>query len=260
MRFLKPLSDLVFTLLIWTYYIPGFLLFFSPLYVGALIFSSNRRAAFQRLNSLYYRSFFFVVRALIPGLRISVEDRVRSIHSSVIVCNHLSYLDPILLISLFPRHKTVVKGVFFRVPVFGWILRASGYLPSSNGGAEPSGVLEGIADMESFLSSGGNLFIFPEGTRSRDGRIGQFNHGAFRIARRFGAPLKVLFIGGTNDLLPPGRFLFNTRGRKTVEIRLIGDLKPDYGNEDFSIGRLADQVRSLYREETVAHPLEGFSP
>ena len=57
--------------------------------------------------------------------------------------------------------------------------------------------------MGDYLSSGGNLFIFPEGTRSRDGKIGKFNDGAFKIAKRFEAPIKVLQIKNTNGLFTP---------------------------------------------------------
>jgi 1-acyl-sn-glycerol-3-phosphate acyltransferase len=244
--FLKRIVDLLVTLIIWIYYILGFLLFFSPLYLAAFIFSSNREIAFQRLNNLYYRSFFCIVRAMVPGLKIRVQDAVTSIRSSVIVCNHLSYLDPILLISLFPKHKTIVKGIFFKIPVFGWMLKTSGYIPSSVGGMASSGIIENMERMGDYLSSGGNLFIFPEGTRSRNGKIGKFNDGAFKIARRFGAPITVLRIKNTNGLFAPGKFLFNTCNPNTIEVRLIEDLNPDYKNDAFSISGLVKQVRSLY--------------
>ena len=246
MHFLKRIVDLLVTLIIWIYYIPGFLLFFSPLYLASFIFSSNREIAFQRLNNLYYRSFFCLVRALVPGLKIRVQDTVKSIRSSVIVCNHLSYLDPILLISLFPKHKTIVKGIFFKIPVFGWMLKTSGYIPSSGGGIVSLEIIESMERMGDYLSSGGNLFIFPEGTRSRDGKIGKFNDGAFKIARRLGAPITVLRIINTNRLFAPGKFLFNTCNPNTIEVRLIEDPNPDYKSDTFSISGLVDQVRSLY--------------
>ena len=246
MHFLKRIVDLLITLIIWIYYIPGFLVFFSPLYLAAFIFSSNREIAFQRLNSLFYKSFFFIVRALVPGLKIRIQDGLTSVCSSVIVCNHLSYLDPILLISLFPKHKTIVKGTFFKMPVFGWMLKTSGYIPSSSGGNDSSGIVESMERMGDYLSSGGNLFIFPEGTRSRDGKLGRFNDGAFKIARRFGAPIKVLEIKNTNNLFKPGEFLFNTCHQNTIEVRLIENLNPDYKSDTFSISGLVDQVRALY--------------
>ena len=246
MHFLKRIVDFLITLIIWVYYIPGFLLFFSPLYLAAFIFSSNREIAFQRLNNLYYRSFLWIVRAMVPGLKIRVQDAVTSIRSSVIVCNHLSYLDPILLISLFPKHKTIVKNIFFKIPVFSSLMKTSGYIPASFGSMASSGIIENMERMGDYLSSGGNLFIFPEGTRSRDGKIGRFNDGAFKIARRFGAPIKVLQIKNTNNLFKPGELLFNTCHQNTIEVRLIEDLNPDYKSDTFSMSGLVDQVRALY--------------
>ena len=129
-KYLKPVSDLMVTLLLWAYFTLGFIVLFSPVYLAAYLFSENREYAFQRLNHNFCRGFFFLIRILIPGQKWHIADKIKSIRSSVIVCNHLSYLDPLLLISLFPRHKTIVKSTFFRVPVFGWMLKQAGYVPS----------------------------------------------------------------------------------------------------------------------------------
>ena len=66
-----------------------------------------------------------MLRSITPGVTLNIRDEVRTIRSSVIVCNHLSYLDPILLISLFEKQKTIVKNTFFNVPVFSWTLCGS---------------------------------------------------------------------------------------------------------------------------------------
>jgi len=242
---LKFPANLLVTLLLWIYYIPGFLLFFSPLYLLALIFSRNREAAFQRLNSLFYRSFFGLVRLLFPRVRFEISPDVPAIRSSVILCNHLSYLDPILLISLFPAQKTIVKSDIFRIPVFGWLLRQSGYLPSLTEESNVVLMVQQIQEMKAYLASGGNLFVFPEGTRSRDGRISPFNKGAFRIARICQGPIRVLVIRNTHRLFPPGRFLFNTTESFTISVKLAGRLEPDYGDSSFSLTGLMEQVRCL---------------
>ncbi len=245
---LKYLHNLIVTLLLWTHYIFGFILFFSPFYLLALIFSRNRESAFQRLNSLFYRIFFRLVKILIPRVRFDISPDVSAIRSSVILCNHLSYLDPILLISIFPGHKTIVKSDLFALPIFGWMLRKSGYLPSLAEGPNVSLVMQQVQEMKSYLASGGNLFIFPEGTRSRDGRIGAFNKGAFRIARICKAPISVLTIRNTHRLFQPGRFLFNTTESFKISVDLAGKLMPDYGNPSFSITKLMVQVRDLMEQ------------
>ncbi len=251
---LKRIFDLFATLLAWVYFTLGFLVFFSPFYAAALLFSRNREAAFQKLNNLYYRSFFFLLRAIIPGLKWRVPEALRSIRSSVVVCNHLSYLDPLLLISLFPLQKTIVKGIFFKVPIFGSVLKFSGYIPTSKNGAISTWMIERMEDMEEYLASGGNLFIFPEGTRSRSGRIGVFQEGAFKLAKRFKAPIRALSLKGTDEIFRPGKFLLCGSEKVTLSIRLIGTLEPNYSRETVLVSTLAKSVRALYEEKQAFLP------
>ena len=248
-KYIKPIFDFTITLFIWIYFIFGYLVFFSPLYLASFVFSSTRETSFQRLNHIFFRSFFFLIRTVNPKQKIRIQNEVRSIRSSVVICNHISYLDPILLISLFKKQKTIVKSIFFRFPVFGWILKTSGYVPSSNREEFMSLRLKNMEGMKEFLLSGGNLFIFPEGTRSRNGKIGRFSKGAFRIARLCNSPIKVLFIRNTNILFPPGSFLFNTCVQNSIEVELIGCLEPDYRNNSSSISGLMEQVRSLFENK-----------
>lgn len=252
---LKTLQDVVLTLAYWLYFTLGFVVFFSPFYLAAFVLKRRPEAAFQRLNHRFYRGFFAWMRRITPGLSFDIGDDVRRIRSSVIVSNHVSYLDPILLISLYPLQKTIVKSTFFRVPLFGWILKTSGYIPSTTGGAFDGMMIRQIEGLRDYLASGGNLFIFPEGTRSRDGRIGRFSKGAFKIARQCGAPVAVLTIRHTDRLFRPGRFLFNTTAPPTITIRLPAAVMPDYESNDFSIGRLMAEVRG-YMESGARDPAE----
>ncbi len=246
---LQTAFNLLITLLIWIYFTLGFLLFFSPFYAAALLFSKNREAAFQRLNSRFCRSFFRLLRILIPGLKWKIPRTLHSLRSSIIVCNHLSYLDPLLLISLFPVQKTIVKGIFFKVPIFGTMLKFSGYIPASKTGGLSPWMLERMEAMEEYLASGGVLFIFPEGTRSRNGRIGSFQEGAFKLAKRFKAPIQALYLQGTGDIFQPGKFLFCGTRKASLQIKRIGTIEPDCGSEAVLISRLTESVHRLYEKE-----------
>ena len=233
------------TLLLWTYFTLGFVVFFSPFYLAAYLFSENYEFSFQRLNHHFCKSFFFLIRVFFPGHRWCISDEIESIRSSVIVCNHQSYLDPLLFISFFPRHKTIVKSTFFRVPIFGWMLKQTGYIPSSSEGNLAELMIERIDTMDNFLANGGNLFIFPEGTRSRDGTIGRLNKGAFKIARLCRTPIEVLYVNNTNKLFTPGKFLFNTMVSNTITVEPIAGIEPDYQSEKFSTSDLMSRVGSL---------------
>jgi 1-acyl-sn-glycerol-3-phosphate acyltransferase len=167
----------------------------------------------------------------------------------VIVCNHISYLDSILMISLFEQHRTIVKSRFFSVPVFRQVIALSGYIPSTSEGNLSDLIIRRIEEMDCFFKGGGNLFIFPEGTRSRGGAIGPLNKGAFKIARLSQRPIKVLFVHNTDKLFQPGRFLFNTCFEGTISVETLAGIEPDYQRERLSITELMTQVRSLLETE-----------
>jgi 1-acyl-sn-glycerol-3-phosphate acyltransferase len=251
-RSIQRVIDLFITLLLWSYFLFGSIVFFFLFYIPSYIFAGNSVTAFQNLNHIHMKNFFTLTRWLIPRTKFVIQKEVRKIHSSVIVCNHLSYLDPILLISLLPRQRTIVKSTFFKVPFFGWLLKNSGYVPSAPSEMLGPAMINNLESIKEHLASGGNLFVFPEGTRSRDGNLTPFNKGVFSIARYCDAPLKLIFMKDTNKLFRPGSFSFNTHDFNKINVELIGSLEPDYQNNDFSISAIADQARRIYEARIIA--------
>lgn len=248
----RRVRDLLITVVMWTYFTLGFVVLFSPFYLIAGVFSRDRETAFQRLNSLFYRGFFFLIRVLMPAHRWHIDPAVSSIRSAVIVSNHVSYLDPLVLISLFERHKTIVKGRLFKIPIFGWMLAHAGYIPSEATGWRADVMIRQMSSLPAFLAAGGNLFIFPEGTRSRDSRLGDFNTGAFKIARNCGAPIEVIRIHNTDRMFPPGRFAFRSRGPNRISVQRIGRLDPPAGRRPEDTRALIAAVRQLFTD----HPMQ----
>jgi len=256
-RCLHALRDFLATVMLWLYFMFGYLFILMLLYVPAYLFAENRADAFQNLNHIHLK-WFFALTGMLSRTTFTIPENVRNIHSSVIVCNHLSYLDPILLISIFQRHRTIVKHTFFNVPIFGWFLKSAGYISSGAKDMMGPAMIDNLEDIKKHLASGGVLFVFPEGSRSRDGNLKPFNKGVFTIARYCNAPLKLIFISGTNKLFPPGRFLFNAHHAHDVRLTLIGSLEPDYKAVDFSVSNVADQVRRMF-EETIIQSRSGVN-
>lgn len=238
--------DCLVTLTCWIWFIFGFLFFFSFRYVTCALLARNPEIHFQRLNNQFFRIFFWIVKATSPRQKIEFDERIGTIRSAIIVCNHLSYLDPLLLIALFQQQKTIVKARFFTTPIFGWMIRKSGYLPATSEGRYSGLVVQHMETMERYLKGGGNLFIFPEGTRSRDGKIGKLNKGAFQIARMCKAPLYVLQLRNTDRLFTPGKFFFNTRQKNTISVNIIDHIVPDYQNNPPTTAELLGQVQQIY--------------
>ena len=247
--------DLGGTLLLWGYFTAGFVFFFAPAYLAARLFAPDVARAFQGLNRHFYRGFFGLLARLAPAQAWRIDPQVRKIHGAVVVCNHLSYLDSILLIAVLPRHTTIAKARLFRIPIFGRMLKLSGYLPASAAHGQGGRVLERIEALPADLASGNNLFVFPEGTRGRDGRIGPLQNGAFKLARRCRAPVQVLRVDGTDRLFAPGRFVFDLHRPNTISLSQLAVLEPEQVLAAGTARELADRVRAL-----LSGPAAGGAP
>lgn len=245
----KIIVDVAVTILMWGYFTAGFLLFFAPRYGWAWLRAADREAAFQRLNRRFFRSFMELLQAITPGLTVRSDQDIGAIRSSIVIANHLSYLDPLLLISLFEKQKSIVKRTFFKVPIFRFLLCASGYIPATNGGDDSALMIRNCENIKAYLASGGNVFIFPEGTRSRTGQLNPFNKGAFSIAYYCRAPIECLLIRNTHRLFAPGRAWFHTCVANTIEVEKIASFVPDYGDPDFRLTPLIREIRALYEEK-----------
>ncbi len=239
----ERLKDLAITLCLWGYFTIGFVGFFAPRYFLAALFSADRREAFQRLNHRFYKGFFRLLKWLAPLQHWEIADDVRHIRSSIVVSNHVSYIDPILLISLFEKHTTIAKARLFDIPVFGTMLALSGYIPSQANSRHGGVMIDGLSRLDSLLAGGGNLIVFPEGTRSKDGGMGRFRRGVFTLAKRMRVPIKVVAVQGSETLFQPGKFLFNTCRANTVTVELVADIPTEIDGIAVGVGSLMADVR-----------------
>jgi 1-acyl-sn-glycerol-3-phosphate acyltransferase len=251
LRFLERIGDFFLTVLLWAYFLFGYLFLLLFLFVPTRLRLKDSAAALQKMNFLHLNIFFAWLHLLAPRARFAVDENVRRLRSSIIVCNHVSYLDPILLVSLFERQTTIVKNTFFRVPIFGWFLKKAGYVPSPSSEIFDPAMAANLENIKSHLDSGGNLFVFPEGTRSR-GRLLPFNKGVFSIARYCRTGVKLVFLENTDALFPPGSFSFRMGARTTVSAQLLGSLEPDYAAPDFSLAVTAEEARRIFQQKIAA--------
>ncbi len=247
------LTDISVTLLCWGYFIFAFLFFFSFFYIAAFIFSRDRQRSFQYLDHLFFKGFLCLLRFLAPRHRWEIDPQITAIHGSIIVCNHRSYLDPLILISLLPRQKTIVKTKFFQAPVFGWLIQISGYLPSTTEGVYARRMLSQVESMGAFLHNGGNLFVFPEGTRNSEEGLGDFHKGVFKIARMYRCPIHVLELCNTDKLFRPGKFFFDTRVHNHVRMRILARISPKNDQSLISVTSIEREVRQIFESGNSCH-------
>ncbi|MFL5447106.1 MAG: lysophospholipid acyltransferase family protein [Gemmatimonadales bacterium] len=137
-------------------------------------------------------------------------------HPYVVVSNHESFAD-ILLISHLPwEMKWLSKAELFRIPIMGWMMWLAGDIPVKRGFG-PSAV-EAMERCRKALRQRVSVMIFPEGTRSKTAELLPFKDGAFRLAVEAGVPILPLALTGTGTALPKHGWRF---GRSAAHLRVL---------------------------------------
>jgi 1-acyl-sn-glycerol-3-phosphate acyltransferase len=173
-----------------------------------------------------------------PPWRLRIEGTWPAGGPFVVVANHQSILD-ILLLSRAPREmKWIAKEELFRIPWVGWMLRMSGDIPIRRGDPESGG--EALARAREYLARGMSVMLFPEGTRSKTGKLLPFKSGAFRLAAETGVPVLPVAVHGTARGMPKGGPWVNPCRATARLLEPVAPAAYGPGGEN----RLRDQVRS----------------
>lgn len=125
---------------------------------------------------------------------------------TVFVSNHESQADPFLISFLPWEMKWLAKASLFRVPFAGWAMALAGDVPIHRG--EGQSAKEAMGRCARWLERGVPVMIFPEGTRSPDGKMGAFKDGAFRLALDSSAQIVPIAVCGTRKALPKHSWKF----------------------------------------------------
>lgn len=156
---------------------------------------------------------------IIPAWRIKIDGRAHLPKQTphVVISNHQSLLDILVLFNLFFHFKFVSKIEIFKIPLIGWNMYLNKYIRLKRG--DKKSIAQMMKDCEAALENGSSVLIFPEGTRSPDGQIKKFKLGAFSVALKMKAPILPIVISGTNAALP--KYSLNFHGRTDIRIRVL---------------------------------------
>lgn len=200
--------------------------------VGLTLLTGNPR-------SLYVLARLCVnIGLFLGGIRLEVTglEHVGPAGNTVFMANHLSLLDPpVLLKALGVDFKVLVKQELFKTPFLGTAMLRAGLIPVDRGNREQA--RRSIAAAVDSLRKGNDFLVFPEGTRSRTGELGEFKKGVFLAAIEAESRIVPVVVGGTGDLLPKGRFALRP-GTVTVELLPAVAARPGDDRD-----RLMDDVR-----------------
>jgi 1-acyl-sn-glycerol-3-phosphate acyltransferase len=144
----------------------------------------------------------------VAGVELAVEgaERVDWKKASVVVANHQSWFDVFVLVAALPgRVRFVAKKELARIPIFGRAWRMCGHISIDRD--DRRSAIESLDRAgERVRAESLTMTLFPEGTRSPDGRLQDFKKGAFVLALKTGLPIVPVGITGTRDIMPKGSF------------------------------------------------------
>lgn len=141
----------------------------------------------------------------IAGVRVEVVglEQIDSDATYIFMCNHVSNLDPPILIPKLPRRTSVlVKKELFQIPILGRAMLMADLVPVDRRNREAA--VNSMREAEQVMARGLNMTVFPEGTRSRDGRLLPFKKGPFYLAMDSAIPIVPITIVGSELLMPKG--------------------------------------------------------
>ncbi len=204
------------SILYWAYVLVTMpILFVGALVVWLVTLPFDRRRVVLHVYSCLWGSFYIVSNPLWRA-RVRGRSRLPWHGPAVIVANHLSMLDILVLYGLFRPFKWVSKAELFKVPIVGWNMWINDYVPVWRGDRES--VKRMMEHCRAHLARGTPLLVVPEGTRALDGRLQRFKDGAFRLAWEAKVPLVPVAITGTFQALPKHGLIMRERMDARVEV------------------------------------------
>lgn len=196
------------------------------------------------INFLYKISMWTAFGGIrLAGVRVVPEglDRIDPAKTYVFMSNHVSNLDPPIIIPLIPgRTSVMAKKELFGYPVFGKVLRLGSLVPVDRGNREAG--IAAVREASAVLRDGISMTIFVEGKRSWDGKLLPFKKGPFYLATECDVPVVPITIVGTHHVMPKGRFSI-TAG--TVKVIFHQPIEPkDFGSREQLMAKVRDVIES----------------
>jgi len=182
------------------------------------------------------------------GIRVEISglEHVPSDRRCIFMCNHVSNLDPPVVLPLLPGHCSVLlKKELMRIPILGTAMRMGKFVPVERGHRREAAQAS-VAAAADALRSGLNILVFPEGTRSKDGRLSTFKKGPFFLAQQTQAPIIPIALSGTQKMMRKGSIAI-TPG--VAHVRMLPAIEPaEYASRE-------DLLRAV--RQAIADALPG---
>ena len=211
------------SLLFWIFLVSSSILLFpiSLLLWLLTVPFDDRRWILHRFTSFWASLYTWLNPAW--HVRVLGRERLYEAGPTVIVANHLSLLDILVLFRLQSHFRWVSKKENFRVPCVGWNMTLCDYIPLRRG--DPVSIQAMMRHCDRAIQGGNSILMFPEGTRSSTGRMRAWKPGAFQIAERNQVPIQPIVVRGTAEALPKRGFIL--QGQHAISIEVLDPIPVD---------------------------------
>jgi 1-acyl-sn-glycerol-3-phosphate acyltransferase len=200
---------------------------------------------------LLYRTIMFVIKAgtWAAGIRVELTglENVPAGESCIFLSNHVSNLDPPVLLPRLPGMSAVLlKRSLMNIPLLGTAMRMGKFIPVDRANRVESAKAS-VAAAADALRAGRHILIFPEGTRSKDGRLSTFKRGPFYLAVDTGAPIIPIAISGTEKMMHKGSAAIHPG---VAHIQLLAPIYPTaYDSRDALMAAVRESIAAALPEE-----------
>lgn len=246
---MKRIGTFLISLYFWLELFASSAILFPVAFVIWLItwpFDPNRRILHQ--FSCIWSNLVFFLNPLWK-VRVKGREHIDRKATYIMVSNHQSGADILVLFTLRLHFKWVSKRSLFFFPFIGWNMAMNNYISLRRG--KKSSMHRMMQDSEKTLLKGNSMMIFPEGTRSKDGHLQPFKSGAFHLAQKTHLPILPIVIKGTSRAIRKKSFLINRQ--RNIEVLILPPL-PFPSFEGMDPKMLARKVHTLIADELEKTP------
>lgn len=203
----------------------------------SLLFDKGTRWKIHQITFLWAR--LIISGSSIWRLVVTGRQHLRKDRHYIIVANHQSLLDILAVCAALPvNFKFLAKRELFQIPFMGWAMSLANYIPVDR--ASHKSGREAMQRISRVLGTGVSVLLFPEGTRSPDGKIHAFKPGAFKLARDNKVELLPVVVDGTGQALPKRSMIVK---KKSTFIVSIGKPVPVDDLSDRSLDEVKERIR-----------------
>lgn len=246
-----PLSEFLYSVFEFSYWIIVCLIFYIVL--GILyLFPFPRKSKTKFLNHLI--SFFcwtVVYFELQVKKRIFNKENLILEKPSIIIANHTSFLDILLMIMLNRKIILLVKKWVYHSPLFGFPIRYAGYIYTENDSEENR------KKINQRITEGYSLMIFPEGTRSSDGEMQRFHKGAFYLSQELKLDITPILIYGASYVLPKNDYMVR---QGQLDLKCLPRIKHDDASWGNTYKERTKNVSGYFKSEYQKFKNERETP